>query len=224
MRGIFLCDNILYAAVSLQILLLFCLFQVESISSFLSQTNHSFIHSFLYLHHSSRISQNSSFSANSSHDFGIVSFNSFNSSRYRICQSFPSLKQSHSQSQSRRFGLLSTSESFLFASLTVEQYQWNHSRTDSNPTSSLSLNPLSVRYKNTLRSNSISSLYFFKIKNKQKRSDSDSKPRFQFADSEKTQDSEFWASRFPSNPHLLSTKPSQSLNSEFADAETKTSK
>lgn len=119
MRGIFLCDNILYAAVSLQILLLFCLFQAESISSFLSQT----IHSFLYLHHSSRISQNSSFSANSSHDFGIVSFNSFNSSRYRICQSFPSLKQSHSQSQSRRFGLLSTSESFLFASLTVEQYQ-----------------------------------------------------------------------------------------------------
>ena len=33
MRGIFLCDIILYAAVSLQILI-FCLFQVESISSF----------------------------------------------------------------------------------------------------------------------------------------------------------------------------------------------
>ena len=127
MRGIFLCDIILYAAVSLQILI-FCLFQVESISSFLSQTIHSFIHSFLYLHHSSRISQNSSFSANSSHDFGIVSFNSFNSSRYRICQSFPSLKQSHSQSQSRRFGLLSTSESFfcLSYSRTISMKSFTH--------------------------------------------------------------------------------------------------
>ena len=49
MRGIFLCDIILYAAVSLQILLLFCLFQVESISSFLSQTIHSFIPLFVSL-------------------------------------------------------------------------------------------------------------------------------------------------------------------------------
>ena len=72
---------------------------------------------FIDLNSSSRISQNSAFSANSSHDFGIASFNSFNSSRYRIYQSFPLIKQSHSQSQTCRFRLLSTSESLLSFSL-----------------------------------------------------------------------------------------------------------
>ena len=138
---------------------------------------------FIDLHYSSRISQNSAFSANSSHDFGIASFNSFSSSRYRIYQSFPPIKQSHSQSQTRRFRLLSTSESLLFFSLlhsnnvnkivhTLTQIQRRRLRQiDGQP--DIKARGVRIRFLCFIHSS----------QNKQKRSDWDSKPRFQSADS-----------------------------------------